>query len=90
MDEPSSRMPKIDAAQLATPVALASATSYACCRFARKERRQTNPQGGVRLPWRPHQNYFKGVRVFPRAPLNDEDLSFHTPAVPRLSAPPKR
>jgi monooxygenase len=34
------------------------------------------PKQGSRLPWRLHQNYFKDIRLFRRAPLADEGIRF--------------
>ena len=35
------------------------------------------PKQGPRPPWRLNQNWFKDIRVFRRAPLEDEGISFH-------------
>jgi hypothetical protein len=34
------------------------------------------PKQGPRPPWRLNQNWFKDIRVFRRAPLEDEGISF--------------
>jgi cation diffusion facilitator CzcD-associated flavoprotein CzcO len=34
------------------------------------------PKQGVRHPWRLHQNYFRDISVFRRAPLEDEGMRF--------------
>jgi monooxygenase len=34
------------------------------------------PKQGLRAPWRLHQNYFKDIRTFRRAPLADEGVRF--------------
>ncbi len=36
----------------------------------------TLPKQGTRLPWRLNQNYFKDIRLFRRAPLQDEGMRF--------------
>jgi hypothetical protein len=35
------------------------------------------PKQGPRVPWRLHQNYFKDLAMFRRAPLEDEAMTFH-------------
>jgi cation diffusion facilitator CzcD-associated flavoprotein CzcO len=36
----------------------------------------TLPKQGSRVPWRVHQNYFRDLRMFRRAPLEDEGIVF--------------
>jgi cation diffusion facilitator CzcD-associated flavoprotein CzcO len=38
------------------------------------------PKQGTRAPWRLHQNYFKDIRTFRRAPLADEGIRFYARA----------
>ena len=43
------------------------------------------PKQGSRPPWRLHQNYFRDVRAFRRARLDDEGLSFHRAPGPSIA-----
>jgi len=42
------------------------------------------PKQGSHAPWRLNQNYFKDIRLFRRAPLEDQGMSFHR-AVKRVT-----
>ena len=45
------------------------------------------PKQGLRFPWRLHQNYFKDIRMFRHAPLQDAGIRFERRAAAK--APPR-